>query len=136
MCVCVYDESLTLIKRIDEPEASKPFHLPISFIKVQVSEEFFIFWNNSEVIVMNKQSGEVKSRFGVNSNANDVFLHAGLNVLAYNAKNRQLIVYDLDGKEQKFSLDSVESQKKCILLADCCKEKFIFVDPQALCLYF
>jgi hypothetical protein len=135
-CVYVYDESLTLTKRIDGPEAGQPFHLPSSFIKIQVSEELFIFWNNKEVVVMDKQSGVVKSRFGVNANASDVFLHAGLNVLAYNVKQRQLIVYDLDGKEQKFSLNLMESQKKCILLADCCKEKFIFVDPQGLCLYF
>ena len=133
--IYVYDSRLIMLQHLEETYSSLSFSIPNSISKMQVCESFYVLFNITEIILMDKDDdGTIKARFNVKSN--DYLLNPDANaLLAYDNVLKQVISYDFDGKSQAFSA-IFSNPNASIQLVDCLNEKLLFLDPSSNCLYF
>ena len=67
MSLHVYDEKLVNLMNI-ESNPFEPFYIPSHVNKVQVSESYFVYRDDSEVVLLDRTSGWIKKRFQFEGN--------------------------------------------------------------------
>ena len=109
MCLHVYDEKLANLMNFDS-NPFEPFFIPSHVNKVQVSESFFVYRDDSEVVLLDRKSGWVKKRFRFERN--EVLLDSGANtILAYSNESNKAVSYNFEGEAQVLAVNISKPSK-------------------------
>ena len=134
MCMHVYDEKLVSLANI-ESNPFEPFYIPCHVNKVQVCESYFVYRDDSEVVLLERKSGLVQKRFKFEGN--EVLFDSGTStILAYSNETHKVIGYDFEGESLQVLDVNISKPSKFIHFVDCSNGKMLFWDSESGCLYF
>ena len=133
MCMHVYDEKLMNLMNI-ESNPFEPFYIPCHVNKVQVCESYFVYRDDSEVVLLDRKSGLVKKRFKFEGN--EVLFDSGTSmILAYSNETNKVVGYDFEGESKVMDVNIINPSQS-IQFVDCSNGKLLFWDSKSDCLYF
>jgi hypothetical protein len=112
-------------------EDISPYWIPCSVSKLKVNENYFVFLNESNVLVMDRSGLSPKQTFSINSS--DFVLDASANrVLTYDKELKQLASFDFNGESIEIDL---EKEEGLLELVDFANGRFVFFDPNSFISY-
>ena len=130
----VYNKNLTFLMKIGQSNPNEPFYFPHDVDRVQVCENYYVFRDKSEIILLDKSTGWIKNKFGIDER-NDFLLDSATNrILTHNKESNQVVCYGFDGKSQTFDVD-VSNLNQSIQLVDCSNDKLLFLDSSSKSLF-
>jgi hypothetical protein len=127
----VYDNYLVCVKKIGQMDPNLAFFIPDYVEKVEVSDDYFVFKDNGEIVLMDEYDGWVKTRFRFDGD--DFLLDSATNrILVYNNESSQVVSYDFEGKSKTMRVSKSSGSFK---LVDCWNGKLLFLDSvsKSLC---
>ena len=130
----VYGEDL---KSVNEVSLNIPSDAKCSFTHMLVSELYFIFFDlakGSEIVLMDKDSGSMFSKFSLSSR--NFVLEKSLNyVFAFESRSNELVCYSCDGEQERLKVNNKDTTNK-LELVDCLDKNLLFLDSSSLNFYF
>ena len=130
--VNVYDENLKLSKNIKLGNSEGlPFYVPDSVTRMRVAENYFVFLDGKNVLLMDRLDGEIKRTFRINSG--DFVLDSSANrVISYDGTTEKLVCFDFEGESFEISIPKL----KKLEMVDFGHRRFVFFDLNLFGLFF
>jgi hypothetical protein len=114
-------KKLLTVKDIAKSNPNDPFYIPSSVDKVQICENFLVFKDRGQIILLDKITGLVNKRLKIDGN--DFLLNPQTNsLLTYSNELNQVVNHDFNGKSQTFDI-TISNPNKCIHFLDCLSDK-------------
>ena len=133
--IYVYDSDLVFLKRIGQTDPSIPFYIPYSVGRMQVSASYYVLFDTTEILFMDKHDGQAKKKLKTENK--EFLLNSFSNsMITYNNCLYKVFSCDIDEERlQEYGIN-ISSPNNQIKLVDCFNEKLLFLDESSNCLYF
>jgi hypothetical protein len=124
--IYVYDESLKMLEKIQLGiSEGLSFYVPTSVTKMKITEEYFVFNNGTNVLLMDRLNGEIKRTLSIGSS--DFALDSRNNrIIAHDAKLGRLVCFDFEGESFEISSPMLTSYE----LVDLVHDRFVLLNPR------
>jgi hypothetical protein len=130
--ICVYDESLTMLEKIQLGKSKLlQFCVPDSVTKMRVADDFFVFLDGTKVLLMDRVDGMIKRTFCIGS-SDFVLDSRNDRIMAYDDEMEKLFCFDFQGGLFEFSWE----KRRKLELVDFGYERFVFYGANSFSLYF
>ena len=106
-----------------------PLNVPYSVSKMRVADDYFVFKNGTNVLLMDRLDGSTKRTFCINSSD---FVLDSSNDRIIAAKLGKLVCFGFEGETFEISISNMKNFE----LVDFVNDKFMFYDANSFCLYF
>jgi hypothetical protein len=113
LSVNILDESLVLLKSIQQSDLTHPFSNELRIESLRVTERYYVFLVGNTIILMNRTNHKMskriyisKSKFILNSSKNAILVH--------DSELDEMVSYDFQGEAQHFKLKGMSDGVKFV----------------------
>ena len=130
--IYVLDESLNMLENIQLGNGEGlPFYVPDSVTKMRVADDYFVFLNGTNLVLMDRIDGMIKRAFCIGSS--DFMLDSSNDrIMAHDGETEKLVCFDFEGGSFEISYPTLKKFE----LVDFVQDKFMFYDASTRFVFF